>query len=46
LGLYSFGGITNSGAANASGDVMIVVPGTFVSGESVSCVTEWIKTYG
>ena len=42
----SFGGITNSGAANASGDVMIVVPGSIVSGESVSCVTEWIKTYG
>jgi|TARA_R110002124_G_scaffold78610_1_gene209781 hypothetical protein len=42
----SFGGITNSGAAGNSGDVMIVVPGTFVSGESVSCVTEWIKTYG
>mgnify|MGYP003624802683 CR=1 FL=1 len=39
------GGITNPGVANSSGDVMIVVPSTFSSGESVSCVTEWVKVY-
>ena len=41
----SFGGITNSEAASASGDVWSVIPPAIVSGEGVTIVSEWIKTY-
>jgi len=41
----SFGGITNSEAANVSGDVVLVVPAGIADGETVTVVTEWLKSY-